>query len=117
MRIYQLTSGLDHDLCSVQATCDVQKLIVFLTFLSVSPTLHCLIGDPPGNVVFCLSQQLWEVWHARSQVKAIRWQGATAVCWIRDPLVSVILLKSPFQVNVMVLAKLNFQDDLDKYIN
>ena len=27
------------------------------------------------------------------------------------------LAKSPFLVNVMVLAKLNFQDDLDKYIN
>ena len=27
------------------------------------------------------------------------------------------LAKIPFLVNVMVLAKLNFQDDLDKYIN
>ena len=27
------------------------------------------------------------------------------------------LAKSPFLVYVMVLAKLNFQDDLDKYIN
>ena len=37
----------------------------------------------------------------------------TALCWIRDPPVSVILLKSPFLVNVMVLARSNFQDDLD----